>query len=320
MDTIKNYLETLFIEFPKTNEVQRAKEELLAIMEDHYWSLREEGKSEHEAIGAVISEFGSVDELKETLQFSKNEEEVETDFDQDPISQEEMLEFMAKRKRSASGLSLGISFCILSIAAILGANIVGYASSLGLAAFFVCIATGVGLIIYNGMQMSSEGKPLNDRFVPRAVQQLAGTERSTYQKSFQFSLVLGIGLCVLSLVPVFLFSGYYMNGIGIPLMFIFIATGVFLIIYGSVYYSSHSKFIDNRYFILDDDKLGPNARKERYGEAAPIGIILEKVYWPVVVCTYFIWSFLSGSWGFSWIIFVIAGVVHEALINIFRKA
>lgn len=319
MDTIKNYLETLFIEFPKTQEVQRAKEELLAIMEDHYWSLREEGKSEHEAIGAVISEFGSVDELKDTLQFSTDEES-EVELDQDPISQEEMLEFMAKRKRSSSGLSLGIAFCILSVATILGADIVGYASSLGLAAFFVCVATGVGLIIYNAMQMSSEGKPLNDRFVPKAVQQLAKTERSAYQKSFQFSLVLGIASCVLSLVPVVLFSGFYMYGMGVPLMFVFIAAGVFLIVYGSVYYSSHNKFIDNRYFVLDDDKLGPNARKERYGEAAPIGIILEKVYWPVVVCTYFVWSFLSGSWGFSWIIFVIAGVVHEALISIFRKA
>ncbi|EOH93635.1 permease prefix domain 1-containing protein [Enterococcus pallens] len=319
MDTIKNYLETLFIEFPKTQEVQRAKEELLAIMEDHYWSLREEGKSEHEAIGAVISEFGSVDELKDTLQFSTDEES-EVELDQDPISQEEMLEFMAKRKRSSSGLSLGIAFCILSVATILGADIVGYASSLGLAAFFVCVATGVGLIIYNAMQMSSEGKPLNDRFVPKAVQQLAKTERNAYQKSFQFSLVLGIASCVLSLVPVVLFSGFYIYGMGVPLMFVFIAAGVFLIVYGSVYYSSHNKFIDNRYFVLDDDKLGPNARKERYGEAAPIGIILEKVYWPVVVCTYFIWSFLSGSWAFSWIIFVIAGVVHEALISIFRKA
>ncbi len=319
MDTIKNYLETLFIEFPKTQEVQRAKEELLAIMEDHYWSLREEGKSEHEAIGAVISEFGSVDELKDTLQFSTDEES-EVELDQDPISQEEMLEFMAKRKRSSSGLSLGIAFCILSVATILGADIVGYASSLGLAAFFVCVATGVGLIIYNAMQMSSEGKSLNDRFVPKAVQQLAKTERNAYQKSFQFSLVLGIASCVLSLVPVVLFSGFYMYGMGVPIMFVFIAAGVFLIVYGSVYYSSHNKFIDNRYFVLDDDKLGPNARKERYGEAAPIGIILEKVYWPVVVCTYFVWSFLSGSWGFSWIIFVIAGVVHEALISIFRKA
>lgn len=320
MDTIKNYLETLFIEFPKTAEVQRAKEELLAIMEDHYWSLRDEGKSEHEAIGAVISEFGSVDELKETLQFSVSEEESAVELDQDPINQEEMLEFMARRKHSASGLSLGIAFCILSIAALLGADIIGYASSLGLAAFFVCIATGVGLIIYNGMQMSSEGKPLNDRFVPKVVQQLAKTERNAYQKSFQFSLVLGIAFCVLSFVPVVLFSGFYMYGIGVPLMFVFIAAGVFLIVYGSVYYSSHNKFIDNRYFVLDDDKLGPNARKERYGEAAPIGIILEKVYWPVVVCTYFIWSFLAGSWAFSWIIFVIAGVVHEALTSIFRKA
>lgn len=64
MDTIKNYVETLFLEFPNTKEVQRAKQEILTIMEDHYLALIDEGKSEHEAIGQVISEFGSVDELR----------------------------------------------------------------------------------------------------------------------------------------------------------------------------------------------------------------------------------------------------------------
>ncbi len=40
-------------------------------MEDHYLELIHQGKSEHEAIGAVISEFGSVDELLQELNVSK---------------------------------------------------------------------------------------------------------------------------------------------------------------------------------------------------------------------------------------------------------
>lgn len=37
------------------------------MMEDKYNELISEGKSENEAVGTVISEFGNLDELAETL-------------------------------------------------------------------------------------------------------------------------------------------------------------------------------------------------------------------------------------------------------------
>lgn len=41
-------------------------------MEDHYHELMGEGKNEQEAIGRVISTFGSIDELLEELDVEKN--------------------------------------------------------------------------------------------------------------------------------------------------------------------------------------------------------------------------------------------------------
>ena len=67
MDTIKSYLETMFANLPATTEVLKAKDELWGMMEDKYNELISEGKSENEAVGTVISEFGNLDELAETL-------------------------------------------------------------------------------------------------------------------------------------------------------------------------------------------------------------------------------------------------------------
>ena len=67
METIRNYLETMFQKLPNTAEVQKAKVELGQMMEDKYTELRNEGKSENEAVGTVISEFGNLDELAEDL-------------------------------------------------------------------------------------------------------------------------------------------------------------------------------------------------------------------------------------------------------------
>lgn len=44
METIKNYLESMFLNLPNTPEVYRAKSELLQMMEDKYTELKEEGK------------------------------------------------------------------------------------------------------------------------------------------------------------------------------------------------------------------------------------------------------------------------------------
>ena len=67
METIRNYLNAMFAGLPDTPEVRRAYEELAAMMEDKYTELIEEGRSENEAIGTVIAEFGNLEELAQDL-------------------------------------------------------------------------------------------------------------------------------------------------------------------------------------------------------------------------------------------------------------
>ena len=63
MDTIKTYLDNMFLNLPKTDEINTLKNDLLNNMEDKYNELKTQGKTENEAIGIVISEFGNIDEL-----------------------------------------------------------------------------------------------------------------------------------------------------------------------------------------------------------------------------------------------------------------
>lgn len=313
MDTIKNYVETLFLEFPNTKEVQRAKQEILTIMEDHYLALLDEGKSEHEAIGQVISEFGSVDELREELQFATREREPENGIEAD-----EMYQFLNERRKDARGLSIGISGCLLAVGTLIGLSIYG-AEMMGLFLFFVIIAISVGIIIYSGIQFSKNNRVLNDRYIPVDLNKEAQKMKQGYQKSFQVSLVFGICLCVLSVSPLFFFQMFTYAEYGIPVMFIIIALGVFLIIYGSIIYTSFDKFIKEKFFIADEDALGPNAMREKYGDSAGAKHLLVRIYWPMVTFIYLGWSFMTGSWGFSWMIFVMAGIFYSVLEAVFVK-
>jgi hypothetical protein len=67
MEAIKSYLNNMFKNMSSTQEVVRAKEELPQMMEDKYTELRQQGKTENEAVGAVISEFGNLEELAPQL-------------------------------------------------------------------------------------------------------------------------------------------------------------------------------------------------------------------------------------------------------------
>ena len=70
METIKNYLDNMFAGFPKTPEIMKLKNDLMLSMEDKYNELKYSGKSENEAVGIVISEFGNIDELVKEMGIS----------------------------------------------------------------------------------------------------------------------------------------------------------------------------------------------------------------------------------------------------------
>lgn len=72
MEQIRNYVEALFSALPKTGELLRIKQEMLANLEEKYAALLAEGKNENEAMGAVIASIGSADELRAELGFSED--------------------------------------------------------------------------------------------------------------------------------------------------------------------------------------------------------------------------------------------------------
>ncbi len=61
METILSYLNNMFANLPSTPKY--AREESQQMMEDKYHELRNNGKSDNEAVGQVIAEFGNLEEL-----------------------------------------------------------------------------------------------------------------------------------------------------------------------------------------------------------------------------------------------------------------
>ena len=67
MEKIQLFVDNMFLSLPDTPEVRQAKAHILEGMADRYEALLAQGKNQDEAFGAVIGEFGSVEELRQEL-------------------------------------------------------------------------------------------------------------------------------------------------------------------------------------------------------------------------------------------------------------
>lgn len=113
MEAIRNYLETMFLNLPNTPEVYKAKNELWQMMEDKYTELKNEGKSENEAVGTVIAEFGNLDELAEDLgikQFVHQPRQEQTP-NAVSLSMEDVRQFLREHSRHSYFVALSV-FCL----------------------------------------------------------------------------------------------------------------------------------------------------------------------------------------------------------------
>lgn len=67
MEVFNTYLNNIFAAYQETEQALRLKESLLMTMEEKYRDLTLEGLSHDAAVGKVMSEFGTIDELADEL-------------------------------------------------------------------------------------------------------------------------------------------------------------------------------------------------------------------------------------------------------------
>jgi len=72
METLKNYIESKFCDFPRTQEILDIKANILISMEDKYADLIENKKTSEEALEIVLNQFGDITELKEALNITSS--------------------------------------------------------------------------------------------------------------------------------------------------------------------------------------------------------------------------------------------------------
>ena len=333
METLRSYLETMFLNLPNTPQVQRAKNELWQMMEDKYTELKEEGKSENEAIGIVISEFGNLDELADDLGIGGFMNQGDMPMGRQ-LSMDEAGRFLKEKSRHAYMIALGVLLCIISPCGTIFGNAADDLSPdifpafglIGTILLFVLVAIAVGLFIYSGT-LSSHWNYLKRESCRTnyATTQFVHQQKETFKTTYALMLTLGVILCILSFVPPIIldwiseFSGnYFLDEISGSFFLIFVAIGVFMLVYASAKMGSYNDLLNlNRRDTVGGSYTTSQEENVQYEDKTVAAIM--SVYWPTVTCLYLIWSFLSFDWGITWIIWVIAAIIHTLIKNLLGK-
>lgn len=329
MEIIRNYLDTMFANLPNTPSVLRARDELWQMMEDKYTELISEGKTENEAVGTVISEFGNLSELAEALGLEKEIEQQKNPVNGNEqsvrlIGADEAKAFVKAKTEAAFNLSLGIAFCIFCpIPAIIADGLLPSSlEACGVLFLFAFIAAGVILIV-SGASKMKPWKFVGKKGVEPSMDatKFACAEKDVFIKNRKMYMTIGILLCAFCWIPAMIIEEIvrfprfdWLSGVFI---FVCIGLGVMLIVYSNQIMDGYGLLLKT----IGTDTIKANYEPKKEAEPHYVSFAAEcfmSVFWPTIVCAYLIISFVSGAWAFTWIIWPIAAIVHAILDKVMR--
>lgn len=299
MKVIRDYIEVLFLQVPITEQTKQVKEDLIGNSEDYFQALIDEGKSDKEAIGIVISEFGTIDEIlmalgveqKETYHLGNQSEE---------LTLNQAQEFWNDSRKFAFNVSFGflIGFAALAIIPFWG---IGNGGALTILSVLLTFLLGIIALLFilisykEHRQLVKEVKKIK---VTEEVRQIALEKTNDYQRSYVASICLSFISYGMSAPVLFVL---YPIHLGVVFFFALCGLGTFLLLYASIVQGEYKR-------------LSKNKRKRQKAKWAKLKYD-EEIFWIIVTIIYFFISFLFRAWLYSWLIFLVGYVVAELLMK-----
>ena len=239
------------------------------------------------------------------------------------VSLEEANAFLRDKRVQAQQIARGVLLCILSpvLLILLGgltepnpllALSEGVAAGAGMAALLALVAAAVATFIFSGTRMNSYAHLDAGAFeLEYGVAGMVRERWAAYEPVFTRCIVLGVTLCILSAAPLIVAgvmgAPEYVLPMLLALLLALAGLGVYLIVRVCIVKGSFDRLLregDFRAEVIEDER-----RMERVGG----------VYWPIVTAVYLLWSFLSGGWHFTWVIWPVAALVFAAISAVVRR-
>ena len=239
------------------------------------------------------------------------------------VEMEEANAFLETRAMAAKRIALGVLFCIFSpiVLIILSAGqdagqlamTESQASGIGLVVLILFICAALPLFLTAGIRLSRfdvlTQEPLDTAY---GVDGMVRERKEQYAPTHTRNLVLGITLCVLAVIPVFVMlilnndENDFAMACSVGVLLALVAVGVYLIVRTCVVQGGYEVLLEEKDFSRETKR--ENKKNEH----------ISAVYWGVALVIYLAWSFITMEWHRTWIVWPIAGVGYGLLTAILR--
>lgn len=271
------------------------------------------------SIFGVSTDFLLKDDMEELEGISISE----TNVGLRKITLEDVRYFINISKETSPRIALGVFLCITSPITLLLMSTLAEegkitmsehaAGILGLIVILFLVTCAVALFVLSGIKIKEhEFLETEDFELEYGVKSIIKEEQNSYRQTYMIQLVFGIALCILSAIPLLIFSeGTEVQlVIGLCLLLVTVACGVFLLVNSIGRWSIFSKILQE----------GDYQKKNKQGEK--LISMIASIYWTTVTAIFLVYSFSTWNWGESWVIWPVAGMIFGGIagaISIFHE-
>lgn len=305
MDTIRSFIENMFRRLPKRDDLERAKHELQSTMIEKYEDYKEEGMSEHEAVGRVISEFGDIEELLDSLGIEKPATEAEDV----PVMGEDEIRTLKKRQtRHVRLIAWGVTMLIVALG--IGVALSGFHAFTTTQNILLAVLLGgpvaifsFTLFIYAGMRMSKDNEPLMNAIrIDNVVQDGLKREQDAHYRRLILHVIAGVSAFMVALaaaaVSILVFEVYYPVGASLVLA----AFAVHLLIVSGM---AHG-FYDMLFLAVERAKSPEKKHADKVIEMVAVASF------SLTIVVFLVWGFVFKNFHIAWIVFPVWVILFGA--------
>ena len=273
----------------------------------------------------VSTDYLLKDDLEEDPVSEVILDEKDADYDKRKVTLDEANTYIELRVMAALRIAMGVAACIISpvVLILLGdfaeSGMINMtedmAGGVGTAVLLVFVASAVMNFVAVGLKLEKFEYMEKDLLaLEYGVAGIVEKKKEQYEDTFKFSIALGIGLCIMSAVPLLITGAFiekeHMIAIAVDLLLLLVAAGVFLIVKSVITMETYHHLLEEGDY-TQEKKVEAKKNKN-----------LSKVYWYCALAIYLLWSFLSGAWYITWVVWPVAGVFFGAvcaLVNMVRN-
>ena len=248
------------------------------------------------------------------------------------VSLEDADLYLKAQRKYAFKIMIGVVLCILSFFSVICISELAQqrmlplsleaGEALGAGSLFILIAIAVVLFVTSHLTMNQFQYLRKEELeLLYGVEGIVEKKKQEFHSTYTACIAFGIMLCILSILPPIFADGFSAPFIEIQgasiqleaqrqglfvslapaLMILIVAAGVALIVYASIVQSGFNVLLQTENHTIDQKRADQKME------------LIASLFWISITAIYLLLSFWTGNWGYTWVIWPIAGVIYALI-------